>query len=132
MNRRKKALWFIFLLAISVVLLDTLGQLLRLYWSVWWFDVIMHFLGGVLVAFTAYSLSLSSHFSKFFRSGVVWKIMLFTLAVGVVWEIWEVANGWTASTEPHSVDTTLDLVMDILGASYGIKLFRKITKGDGR
>ena len=45
-------------------------------------------------------------------------LILFTsvMVVGGAWEIFEYVNGLTFSTQEYPIDTTIDFVMDALGA----------------
>jgi hypothetical protein len=89
-----------------------------LYWKYLWFDIPVHFLGGVCVA-----LGLSA--LPFFRIYVFEKYrtpLVYTagvLTVGVLWEIFEVTSGIMIIDETFVSDTTLDLTMDVLGGLVG-------------
>jgi 4-amino-4-deoxy-L-arabinose transferase-like glycosyltransferase len=98
------------LLFISVVVLflHYVATTLYLYWTVWWFDIPMHFLGGVLVgSAVAYAASLRR--VRVPRKGYV----IAAFVIGLVWEAFELWNGDTSMRDWP--DMTLDLVMDCIG-----------------
>lgn len=103
-----RRLWFIAALIVSALLaaLHAWATAHFIYWQHIWFDLPMHFLGGlttgvVLVAF----------FGKFsprlFVAGVV--------VVAVGWEIFEYVFGLPRESN-YALDTMIDLLMDTLGA----------------
>jgi uncharacterized membrane protein YjdF len=102
------------------------------YWTISWFDNLMHFLGGLTGGFFAVWF--------FFDSGLVFNIeptrrqavyaaLISVMIVGVVWEIFEYRFGVTGfeGLPGYEFDTTLDLIFDALGAIVaGIIGSRKI------
>ena len=117
---RKPLLLEIFITSILVALLHQLALSFYLYWTTWWFDVLMHFLGGVVIGLLAVYF--------FFVSGYVratleiknltiifLTVMASILVVGLTWELWEIFAGFSHHIEDR-VDTIKDLVMDVLGA----------------
>lgn len=122
MKKSQKALLSLVTLALIIVLLDSLGQLLRLYWSVWWFDVLMHFLGGAWAGLLLLSLSryAPKPLRRFLPAEKHWFYYLAILAIGVGWEFYEVMVGLIVTPEPYPIDTSIDIVMDLLGA-WGIR-----------
>ena len=105
---------FLFLALITTALvgyLDHQARLLFWYWEYPWFDVVMHFLGGVSVA----SFMIWIH-NRLVPQASVWVVVLVgLLVVGVSWEIFE----WFAKTPTEAdyvIDTITDLVMDVVGA----------------
>lgn len=104
------------LLYTALVLVVILGGLHLLaihfyfYWTLWWFDILMHTLGGF--AGTLFILWFISPVTGF-RSAFI--AILALLAIGVVWEIFEyvydiavIGNYWQ--------DTIGDLISDVVGA----------------
>ena len=83
-----------------------------LYWTVAWFDYLMHFLGGLgggLIIVWFVSSRRISPVSTILLSFVS------VMFVGVLWEIFEYQNGITGATEGYALDTFHDLSMDALG-----------------
>ena len=87
------------------------------YWTISWYDIMMHFLGGVWTTlFVLWCLNMddSGRLSQFAQPRF---IITFVFFVGVFWELYELAFGITfISDANYAFDTTLDMVMDIAGA----------------
>lgn len=102
------------------------------YWTIWWFDLAMHFFGGLFVGLMVLWL-FHSKFSIFFKNGMLGKIFIFVflsvLAVALSWEIFEF--GMFKIFPAIDINATLDTVSDILlglaGGLTGVIYFaRKI------
>ena len=108
----------IFFIGISVAVLHKIALSLFLYWNVVWFDIMMHFLGGALIALITLFFIYDS---KFFNFKIRKPIVIFsaavgmTLIIGLCWELWELYVGFADIIEDRA-DTFLDLIMDFLGA----------------
>jgi hypothetical protein len=98
---------------------------LYLYWTFPWFDIPMHFLGGVTFAL-GYSIL------PLFRAGL-WPArfegmrwyLATVLLVGIAWEFFEYFGGISLTTESSfALDTMLDLVMDLCGGFLGYYIVR--------
>jgi hypothetical protein len=110
------------LLALVFVIgvLEMVALRFHLYWTTPWFDIMMHFLGGVWVAFAAlwallfvwrHAENLPNRFSVY--------VVPFgaTLVVGVLWEVFEYLFGIAIfGNDAYAVDTALDMGMDLFGA----------------
>lgn len=100
-----------------IFILDMLASHFFLYWRFWWFDIVMHFLGGFWVAFATYYLF---YFSGYFKK-ITKKFSLFTLSlvtlilVGVLWEVFEYLTKVSLNQLNYILDTSLDLLMDVIG-----------------
>ncbi len=109
----------IFFIGITVAVLHKIALSLSLYWTVWWFDIPMHFLGGALIALITLFFIYDS---KFFNFSIRKPIVVFaaalgaTLVVGLSWELWELFVGFTDAYKDQ-VDTIADLINDTLGAT---------------
>lgn len=127
---RKKIGILIFILTIIVVYFDRIAQVNFLYWRFWWFDIMMHFLGGLLMGLIALWLYfLSNYFKKDNNSfDLILKTsikkvfilsFIFVMIVGIGWEIFEFimgisfADGYVLG---YIIDTSSDLVMDVIGS----------------
>ena len=128
---KKPLLIEILILAFIVALLHYLALTFYLYWTVEWFDIMMHFLGGALVALLAIFLFYTSGYMDFPKDhiGSVFAMTLGSvLLVGLVWELWELFIGFTDVLEDQG-DTFLDLIMDTIGGitafAYGKKFIWK-------
>lgn len=116
--------WPSSLVLIVVVTLHWAASLSDWYETIWWYDIVMHFLGGLWVFLfalwiirTQYGIKLEKHCS--FRN-----LLLFVLLVGISWEIYELIFGFDdLFREGYFLDMPLDLVMDMSGAVSGGFLF---------
>lgn len=105
-----------------VGVLNLAGTYLYLYWTVWWFDMFMHFSAGACVAMATVLL-------YFFYVGrkvpLLYKSVLLSIfggiIIGVIWEAYELYFGVETIYDGASyyIDTTSDLIMDTTGAILG-------------
>jgi len=105
------------MLSVLILFLHKLALDFFIYWTTDWYDIIMHFLGGFVIALIAYLLvdrvvglhpikqNTLSHFSFVF--GIL-------LIVGLGWELFEI---WTELIDPIAdrLDSLMDLLMDSVG-----------------
>ena len=81
------------------------------YWTIWWYDLVMHTLGGFSGALVIlWFISPSSNFKTFLIA------LICLMAVGVVWEIFEYLYD-VATASNYWQDTILDLAADAAGVS---------------
>lgn len=112
----KLALLIIKTLAV-VLILHLVAIFFKFYWTTWWFDHIVHFIAGVSVGF-AYIF-----FRKYFYwleryTGYFVGLFLFVLFVGILWEIFEWYMNLASSVEGYWLDTSVDVVCDVLGGVF--------------
>jgi hypothetical protein len=98
-----------------------------LYWTTAWFDVYMHFFGGVLgvlmTIYFLYKIGISP-------STIPQKIFLFlfvvisVFAVAVVWELWEIYVGFIDPFLDFK-DSIADLILGTFGAIIGFIYYDK-------
>lgn len=116
----------VFLIAFSTLaVLHNIAIHLYLYWSVWWFDIPMHFFGGVIVALGFFTLRDLKLFPNNWLRPV--PILLLVLAVAGIWEFYEVFIG-IPMLEDYIFDTSLDLVMGLLGGVFGFMVGNSLRK----
>jgi VanZ family protein len=99
--------------------LNLVGIAFYFYWTLWWFDILMHFLAGFSGGlFAIWFVFYAGLFSK--RAPTILEAIFVSLLaiaiVGVVWEIFEYLNGITLSTQSYSLDVTYDIIADLVGA----------------
>lgn len=113
-------------------LLHFIGAQYFLYWHFWWFDILLHFLGGVWVAATCFWLY---YFSGLVKVQVISPRYFFlvpfvgALIVGVAWEVFEYLTGLTFVIPgiDYKVDTICDIGMDVIGGMV-VYLYYRLTK----
>ncbi len=92
------------------------------YSAIWYFDIFMHFLGGLwlggLFLWLLWPVQLSTK--------TVAKVLAGVVLVGIGWEIFELMFvNYVAQNSFDVVDTTMDLVLDILGGLSAVLYFHK-------
>lgn len=104
-------------LLLVIFLLNGIAVAFSLYWLIWWFDMPMHFLGGVWVAgMTLWYFAASKPRVSFGKAlGVA---ILSVTVVGGLWEIFEfgVDRMIVVPERYDMIDTSSDMLFDILGA----------------
>lgn len=124
----------LFVLIWMLALANGIAEQYHLYWIYRWFDIPMHFFGGVWVGLAVLWLC--------FRSGYVWKEtgpplsalvigVVGGLLIGFVWEVYEFVV-WQISGAGlplnYVPDSLLDLVMDFLGSLVAYASFSLLRK----
>lgn len=98
---------FTLILSAALAMLAHLAVANYLYWRYPWFDLPMHYLGGMMLG--TLLVSILMHFRpRFYMIGVA--------GVAVGWEIFEYTLGFPRESN-YVFDTSLDLLMDTLGAT---------------
>lgn len=107
------------LFAQALILLGTAGIYVAgleffLFWKLWWFDILLHFLGGLWAAVA------SAWAIVFFlkRQPSLLMIVLSALAIAIGWEVFEYVLGFPRE-EAYVFDVVLDIVMGVLGGLAG-------------
>ncbi len=121
MATRKLLKHIVFLMFLMFVA-DYLAKVFYWYYSIWYFDVIMHFLGGFWVGlFFIYVF-----YRKELKLNSVPNIILCILAVGVLWEIFEFfVFNQIGSTAFDRLDTISDIFLDLSGGFFALLYFMK-------
>jgi hypothetical protein len=107
-------------LVIFIFILNKVANLFFWYTSIVWFDMLMHFLGGVFVALAVGSV-LAGYLKNTENKKVFWIILASVLVVGLGWEVFEfsvqeIVKVTGLADVPDSVS---DLFFDALGAAAG-------------
>lgn len=113
---------FIEILIFSLIIsfIHYFAAIYGLYWAISWLDILMHFLGGLLIGLIVLFVFFTSEkidFPKENRLMVIIFSISLVLVVGLLWELWELYVG-IANLFTDSADTIMDLVMDIIGAIF--------------
>jgi signal transduction histidine kinase len=122
----KIILWPILVLVIHVV-----ADIFGLYYKYFWFDVPMHFIGGIAIAISSfYFLKHAEISSKQFgiKLLTLFLILALTALAAVAWEIFEFGMDriFNTTMQPSVHDTMKDLAFGLLGGAIaGIILLRK-------
>lgn len=107
-------------LGVVLALVYAAGLEYSLFWRLWWYDIPAHFLGGALAALVTSAVCA-------WRGGTMrlWWGICAAVLVGIAWEAFE----WTLGLPPNAfmsfaLDTTKDLLMDVVGGISGVALYR--------
>lgn len=125
-----------FILLVIIYLLNELAGKFYLHWTVWWYDVMLHFLSGACAAI-AFVFFYNLVFNVF-RSGKNQTILfsfIFVFIVGTVWEYYELSFGLTSISDGIFFyrDTISDIIIDLCGGFFGTLYALEFFKGiDGR
>lgn len=112
---------FSFLAGIHIIALQ-----LFLYWKFQWFDIPMHFLGGIVVALGLFTLhDLKLVIKK--RHLQIFPIVLLVFAVAMLWEVYELLIGIPIESN-YVADTLTDLCVGLLGGLIGYGIGTSIKK----
>lgn len=118
---KNKLLLYSFIAVIAVASVNFVALSLYLYWSLWWFDNMSHFLGGLAIGLVSYWF-----YKKvypvivplgFLRLALI--IFVFVIIIGIGWEAFEYFLGEASNHlggETYWHDTTYDLISDAVGA----------------
>lgn len=122
---------FLVLLIVIIAVANGLADKYFWYWQIRWFDIPMHFLGGVWLAGMAFWwYYFNKKTTNISFSSILATCLVAALGVGLVWEIYEAIVGLLTVGHINAMfDTTKDLFFDTLGgivvAVWG---FRKLNK----
>lgn len=111
MSRNPKLLYIGFGLVVLLWALNLIALNFYLYWTVGWYDIMMHFLGGMTIGvLVIWFLKLEE---KSLKSFLI--VFTYVMIIGSTYEIFEYINDLTFSTQKYPIDTVVDLTMDALG-----------------
>jgi uncharacterized membrane protein len=121
-----KFFWPSFIFLLIVAILHWIASFEGFYWTVDWYDIMMHGSGGLWVVLftlwvvsTQYGVKLRKYSS--FRNMLIW-----VFVVGVLWEVHEVVLGFTDFSVPGAwPDTFQDIILDMIGGTLGAVVNRK-------
>jgi len=108
---------FTIFIGVQLLVMHVLALQFYLYWLVWWFDLLVHFVGGIWLVFAGASLYRiqTGHKDSSVKLSVV---LLCALGIFVLWEGFGIfvsgglKEGWVA-------DTLTDTLCGILGVLVG-------------
>ncbi len=131
MLRKAYPIFLLILIAI-IAILNFYAYKFHWYWEFWWFDMIMHTLGGIWVASTALWLRYFRPFSSEFfvvpkKSSVFFIAFVSIALVGGGWELFEFSLDKFITFALHdSWNTVSDLFFDFFGSILGVFLFLSV------
>ncbi len=100
-----------------IFLFNSIANFFYWYTSIWYFDMIMHFLGGLWVGLAF----LWIFWGKEINLKFILKIILGVFLIGFFWEIFEIIfNNIIARDAFNTLDTISDLCFDIAGGAFAL------------
>lgn len=110
-------IWFLLFFTI-------IANLFGLFWIFWWFDMPMHFLGGLFVGFLVL-YSIPKHFYMQNNRAFL-TFLLVSFVIGLGWEFFEVSmDVLFKSTHTNWLDSLSDLGFDLAGSTFAYLLLLK-------
>lgn len=111
-----------FIYIIFIILAQFLGSVVNLYNTIWWYDLFVHFLSGVLTSFLA--LAILGWFKMYKEKNKLFNalfMIFFTLTVAVIWEFLEFGafNILGMDVQHHLTTGVFDTMQDMLVAFLG-------------
>ncbi|MBI2023095.1 hypothetical protein HYT01_00840 [Candidatus Giovannonibacteria bacterium] len=123
------------LVLVVLFVLWAVGLFYRLYFVFWWYDVLLHFIGGFWVLILARSAKANFNWELSGRhsaTALVLGLLGIVVLVGAIWEMGEfvsdryiLMSGYTKLPKVYE-DTLADLLMDLLGGLFGIIYYKCI------
>ena len=127
---RKKLFNRLGILVIGIFTINTLANVFFWYQSIWWLDLVMHFLGGLFVALLIVWV-LYAIFKKLTPPFVFWYIVFGVLIIALSWELFEFSI-WTLFNLKEIIniqDSVTDVITGSLGSIVGAIYFLRRRKG---
>jgi uncharacterized membrane protein YjdF len=108
------------LIAIVVGYLYWMGLENHLFFYIWWYDIPLHMLAGLVVGLWGSALA--------WRRGVLpyqtlILVLLAAFAIGAMWEIFELWAGITRGDSGYWPDTLKDLFNDCTGGVFAVLIY---------
>ena len=102
-----------------------LGSVVNLYSTIWWWDLFVHFLSGILTSYVALLILEEFHLIKKSKMFTLLFMFTFSLAVASVWEYFEFTIDKVLGSDTQWVkDTGVDDTMtDMLIATLGSGIY---------
>jgi|AntRauTorcE11897_2_1112592.scaffolds.fasta_scaffold78873_1 hypothetical protein len=113
---------FVFLFSLFAVF-HQIALTFSLYWYYWWFDILMHFWGGILLGLLFYIAVKSRWFNLKSNN---YLIVVWLLVVTLGWELFELMIEFETSAN-YLIDTITDVTMGLSGGLLVHLIARKYT-----
>ncbi len=137
---KKNFAWFVAGLIFFIFIAHSFALYFSLYWRYWWFDNVLHFLGGLWLASVAiWFIYFAGKIKAEFIPALFILIAVVSFAVfgGVLWEFYEFSfdfffakNGQMGFAQLGLADTMSDLFFDMLGGLTIALAFLRKKKAD--
>ncbi len=103
-------------LILFIFIANFLANRFHFYYSIWWFDILMHFLGGAWLGLVFVWFWSKRELSLYFDSLLLFKVVLWILFIGIAWEVFEFYFiNYVAQNSFDLADTLSDILLDLSG-----------------
>ncbi|MEI8338262.1 MAG: hypothetical protein WCF92_03930 [bacterium] len=121
MSGKNTYLYSSFGFLILLLLVHSFATYTGLYWITGWFDTVSHLLGGFVIFF-----GFSYIFSFKNKKPTLGVIIILSLLVGIIWELFELKYGITSLVSRKYISSTsIDLIFDIIGSCLAFLIVKK-------
>jgi hypothetical protein len=122
---KKKLFKILAYLVITLFFVNYIAVKLYWYYTIWWFDMPMHFFGGFFIGLALIWLLLTKIYAKNpsieLSFELIGKILLGVFVIGGSWEIYEIlVNNAIAQNPFNTLDTISDVFFDLAGGAFAI------------
>lgn len=107
-----------------IFIADLMAKSFYWYSLVWYFDMMMHFLGGLWLGWFFIYVFLPEEVVLSCRTII--KVLMMALLVGILWEFFEYFMNVISNTHFDIGDTVSDVILDLAGAAVSIFYFIKL------
>ncbi len=105
-----------FVIVLILFFLNWIGVIYGIHSALWWWDVMTHMLGGVVIGFLVFGLNIRyvSYNLKKDTTWLIWVLSLCCIFIG--WELYEIIVSQTLGNGMFdAIDTMHDIINDLLG-----------------
>ena len=105
------------LAAIGTFVFNSLGVWVSLYGILWWYDMPMHFFGGVFTGLLVIHFLLGQKRIKYLPNNkIIFISLVIVLCIGLLWEGYEIFFDIIAGRQHIFMDSLSDIFFDMAGA----------------
>ncbi len=109
----------IFWLSALVAIMHYAALKFFFYWTISWFDIVMHLMGGFVIGLIVISILINIPNLNLRNNSKLALVLVlsFVMIIGLGWELWELFMEFSSILE-DKVDTIIDLIMDFIGGYF--------------
>lgn len=103
-----------------IFLINWIAMTFHWYSIIWWFDMPMHFLGGIFIGMLYVYMIIRRGTALWSFKAVMWGLAA-VLTIGVLWEVFEFSlDTWVTFRPQNPLDTLSDLCFDVAGGALAL------------
>jgi uncharacterized membrane protein YjdF len=123
-NLKKRIFIRAALATIGTFVLNTIGIWLSLYSVIWWYDMPLHFFGGLFTGLLViWFLMRYSKFTKASYLETVFWVLFISFIIGFVWEFYEIFFYKIGGQNYVIMDAISDIFFDLAGAIQALFIY---------